>query len=440
MNGEENDDFLSSFKKSIDDNKVKGKSVIEELQITIKERDAIIEQKEAKIKELEGKIKELTVMAKDAFLSPKSSVSRPASGEDAGALQKKLDTLRGENEKLAAEVKDLRKATEKLKRLEAKNEEQRKEIVELRGKKEFDLSCFLEEGEDPTLVAQIRVLKTRIKALEKKLVDDRIDDLKEEIAAKVADCKDLERENKVLAARVKDLESKVDILEHAPPPPPPPAQAPAAPGSPAGFPVHDPPSLKQGPAPEQRFSTPPPPPPSPGPPVAPPAPGMPPAPPAPGTPPAPASPPAFPQQGQPGFPVQPAGGLSQGTEVAGLQRELRDIREKYAVVAREIDEFKASNDPQTILNLKTRRIYDLQDEIKELRKQMQANPEIKELREAIEALRGDIQQKEATIAMLDNEKATLIAYYNDLKEKYEQVYAMIQERDQYIAELMQHMQ
>lgn len=123
-----------------------------------------------------------------------------------------------------------------------------------------------------------------------------------------------------------------------------------------------------------------------------------------------------------------------------MQRELRDIREKYAVVAREIDEFKASNDPQTILNLKTRRIYDLQDEIKELRKQMQANPEIKELREAIEALRGDIQQKEATIAMLDNEKATLIAYYNDLKEKYEQVYAMIQERDQYIAELMQHMQ
>ncbi len=130
----------------------------------------------------------------------------------------------------------------------------------------------------------------------------------------------------------------------------------------------------------------------------------------------------------PGVPVGMPGSAGSSAEVTRLQRELRDIQERYAAMSREVDEFKVSMSDATILNLKTRRIFDLQDQVKSLQKQMQDNPEVKRLKQ-------DLEKGQKALETMDNEKNTLINYYNDLKSKYEEVYKLIQERDEFISTL-----
>lgn len=127
----------------------------------------------------------------------------------------------------------------------------------------------------------------------------------------------------------------------------------------------------------------------------------------------------------PGVPVGIPAAAGSTAEVTRLQRELREVQERYIAMSREIDEFKVSMSDQTILNLKTRRIFDLQDQVKALQKQVQENPELKRLKQEL----GD---KQKAVESIDSEKNTLIYHYNDLKSKYEEVYKLIQERDEFI--------
>jgi len=115
-------------------------------------------------------------------------------------------------------------------------------------------------------------------------------------------------------------------------------------------------------------------------------------------------------------------------ELRQLQKELRELREKYETTCKEIDKFKLEEDEQSVLNMKTRRIYDLQDQIKALQKQGQGNPDLKKLKQ-------ELEQKDKAVEEAESEKNNLIAYYNDLKQKYEQIYAMIRDRDQLIEQL-----
>ncbi|MHA1683231.1 MAG: hypothetical protein ACTSUE_19995, partial [Promethearchaeota archaeon] len=134
-------------------------------------------------------------------------------------------------------------------------------------------------------------------------------------------------------------------------------------------------------------------------------------------------------------------------EVALLKKQLKELKEKYQEMAIQIDEFSNSNDPHTILNLKTQRIYDLQDEIKRLRKKLDDDPEIKRIKDSMKKFEKKVvdltEQNEKLLEdkiKLDQERESLIYYYNDLKQKYEQLYALIQERDKVIADLQQRLQ
>ena len=148
---------------------------------------------------------------------------------------------------------------------------------------------------------------------------------------------------------------------------------------------------------------------------------VPPAPPA-----MPSRPPALPQAAT--IIAGPTGPGGSSGEVKQLQKELRELREKYETTCKEVEQFKFNEDESSVLNLKTRRIYDLQDQIKALQKQMQGNPDAKKLRQ-------ELEQKDKAIEEAETEKNNLITYYNDLKQKYEQIYQMIQERDQIIGQL-----
>ncbi len=420
MSGDnDGNDFLSSFKKDIEDDKSKGKSVIEDLQVTIKEKEHVIEQKDAKIADMEKKIKELTVMAKGAFLAPKVPGASARAGEEIEQLEGKIKSLKDENDKLQEELGQLKKVDAQNKKLEKKIEDQKKEILELKQKKDFDLSQFSEDGDDPTVNSQVRVLKTRVKNLEKKVEEEKPDELRERIKELEADLQELRKAEKEQSSRVKELEAKCEILERSPLPTPPPA-APASRASPSGLP--EPPSMPRGPpAPpgmpgfpgdkKPSFSTPPPLPPSPSAPPAPPS--------------SPPAPPVAPS----GVQANPMGGpAGSSTDVHRLQKELRDMQDRYAAMSREVDEFKVTMSDTTILNLKTRRIFDLQDQVKSLMKQMQDNPEVKKLKQ-------ELDDKQKAVESMDNEKNTLIYHYNDLKAKYEEIYALIQERDDYISTL-----
>ena len=126
-----------------------------------------------------------------------------------------------------------------------------------------------------------------------------------------------------------------------------------------------------------------------------------------------------------GVPAGMPGSAGSSAEVTRLQHDLRDMQDRYAAMSREVDEFKVSMSDTTILNLKTRRIFDLSDQVKALQKQMLDNPEVKRLKQEL----GD---KQKALESMDSEKNTLIYHYNDLKSKYEEVYALIQERDDII--------
>ncbi|MEX2681128.1 MAG: hypothetical protein Q6373_005980 [Candidatus Sigynarchaeota archaeon] len=452
MSGEgEGNDFLSSFKKEIEENKSKGKSVIEELQSTIKEKEQVIEQKDAKIAEMEKKIKELTVLAKGAFLAPKVPGSSARTGEEIEQLQSQVKSLKEENSKLQEALEQLKKVDAQNKKLEKKIEDQKKEILELKQKKDFDLSQFNENGDDPTVNSQIRVLKTRIKNLERKIEEEKPDELREKIKELEEELAESRKSEKEKSSRIKELEAKCEILERSPPPPPPPAgiampgsmsAPPAPPSMPRAGPPSPPGMSHSGPpAPpgmpslpgdkKPSFSTPPPPPPSIGahPTTLPPSTAL-------------VPPPSV--SVNPASFLGPTGAAGSSAEVTRLQRELRDLQDRYAAMSREIDEFKVTMADQTILNLKTRRIFDLQEQVKSLMKQLQENAEVKRIKQEMEekekAFKQQLEEKQKEIETIENEKNTLIYYYNDLKSKYEEVYKMIQERDEFINVLRDQMQ
>ncbi|MFX0098925.1 MAG: hypothetical protein ACFFCS_05040 [Candidatus Hodarchaeota archaeon] len=466
MSGDE-DNFLSSFKKKIEDKALTSTSRIEDYEVTIQEKDNIIKQKDEKIADLNKKVKELSVMAKEAFMAPKSTDSlSKASPQDAGSLQKKVEKLEAENAKLKEAAKDY-------KRLKEKNDDLKKEINKLKVKKDFDLSQFLEEGEDPTLAAQVRVLKTRIKSLDKKIQEYEIDDIKEELEEKRKTFSSLQKENKELKEKVKSLEAQVDIFEHSPPPPPPPTQK--GPDLTPSFSIPEIPSLSGTkklpgpPAPPDMPSSPPGPPGPPAPPGTPSSPPGPPGPPAPpGTPssppgpPGPPAPPGTPSSppGPPGPPAPPGtpssppgppavlaqptpamfGGAPSGSrEVQKLKKELKNLQERYAIIAKEIDEFKLNNDEKSILNLKTHRIYDLEDALKKLRKEVKENAVVKKMQEEIDEKVEKLEEQEESIKKLEDEKENLIKYYNELKQNYETVYQMVGERDTLLANMREEL-
>jgi DNA repair exonuclease SbcCD ATPase subunit len=410
------DDFMSNFKKSINDTKGAksgggGKSVIENLQNTIKERDGQIAEKDETISELEEKIRELSVMAKDALLTspmPGKSTITAAAGvkiaDENETLKKQIERFKKDNEKLQENLKKLKGADYRAKQFEKKIDAQKKEISELKQKKDFDLAQFIEEageGDDPALASQNRVLKTRVKSLEKKIEDNKIEDLKETITQKEDEIEKLEDENMKFSFRVKDLEADIDLLQTSPPPPAPPP-VPTLSGK-----------KKKGPP----------------------------------------EPPGFQSSG----PLHPpfassssmagAGSNGGGAELKALQKQVRELQEKYDAALRDVDDFNMKSDPKSLLNMKSRRIEDLEDQVKALTQQMHDNPELKNLRNELQQkdkylleTETAYEEQKAAVDALVAERDNIIAYYNDLKQKYEQIYAMIQERDRIIIDLQARLQ
>jgi len=140
----------------------------------------------------------------------------------------------------------------------------------------------------------------------------------------------------------------------------------------------------------------------------------------------------------------PPGAAGSSAEVNRLQRELRDLHNRYTAMSREIDEFKVTMSDTTILNLKTRRIFDLQEQVKSLMKQLQENAEAKRLKQELDVKEKEwkqqLEDKQKEVESIESEKNTLIYYYNDLKAKYEEIYNLIQERDEFINVLRDQMQ